>query len=78
MMERMMMLNEKNHGKIAFLFIDRTLHVGLNHGKDSFEPPAHKKDDLTEHGEIKRLSGELGVIFDFVETLELEKNVFKE
>ena len=77
MIELLQALGEKYNGRIMFLFVDKKLHIGINNGSDSFEPPKHKKGDLNEVDENGRLSAEFRTVFDFIDTLELSKNIFK-
>ena len=77
MIEKMQALSDKFNGAVSFLFIDKKLHIALNNGVDSFEPPKHKKGDLNELEEVNRLSSEFKTVFDLIDTLELSKNIFK-
>ena len=77
MIEKMQALSDKFDGAVSFLFIDKKLHIALNNGTDSFEPPKHKKGDLNEVEEINRLSSEFKTVFDLIDTLDLSKNIFK-
>ena len=77
MIEILQTLDEKYDGKILFLFVDKKLHIGINNGADSFEPPKHKKGDLNEKEEIERLASEFKTVFELVDKLELHKNIFK-
>lgn len=77
MIETMQALAEKFAGRIFFLFVDKKLHIGLNNGFDSFEPPKHKKGDLDTVEEIERLSSEFNVVFDLIDALEINRKIFK-
>ena len=77
MIEKMQSLSDEYDGAVSFLFIDKKLHIALNNGVDSFEPPKRKKGDLNEIEEVERLSSEFRTVFDLIDTLELSKNIFK-
>ena len=77
MIEAMQSLGEKYGGMIAFLFVDKKLHIGLNNGADSFEPPKNTKTSIGETEEIKRLSEEFKTVFGLIDVLELNKKIFK-
>ena len=77
MIEKMQALSDEFNGAVSFLFIDKKLHIALNNGVDSFEPPKHKKGDLNETEEIERLASEFKTVFSLIDTLELSKNIFK-
>ena len=77
MIEAMQALGEKFGEKIFFLFVDKKLHIGLNNGSDSFEPPKHKKGDIDTVEEIERLSTEFNTVFHLIDTLEISKTLFK-
>ena len=76
LMERIERLDEKNKGKLLFCFIDNRLHIGIYDNKDSFEPGSVFKR-IDEQEIIKRISGEIETITQFVDELNLENNLFK-
>ena len=49
-------------------FLDNTLLVALNDGKDSFEPPRASKP-LDEAAEMTKISTDIKVITDFIDVL---------
>lgn len=75
LMERIKSLNEGLKGKMMFCFIDNKLHVALNNNKDSFEYSVLKK--LDENVIKDYVSGEIRIITDFVDKLNLENVIFK-
>lgn len=75
LMERIKSLNEGLKGKMMFCFIDNKLHVALNNNKDAFEYSVLKK--LDENVINEYVSGEIRVITDFVDKLNLENDIFK-
>ena len=77
MIEAIQALGEKYKGKISFLFVDQKLHIGLNNGADSFEPPRRLSGEIKEDDEINRLSEEFKTVFNLIDKLELSKNIFK-
>jgi hypothetical protein len=75
MMRRMIELKEKTNGKLMFCFLNNSLHIACNTGKNSFEPPIFSKIDL------QRISAEtfsdLSLITSFVDSLNLDNRLFK-
>ena len=57
-------------------FLDNTLLVALNDGKDSFEPPRANKP-LDEAAEMTKISTDIKVITDFVDDLGLSRKLFR-
>ena len=61
--------------KMIFCFVDNKLYVGINEGKDSFEPPRPSKP-IDEQLEIQKVSHDIKVITDFVDELSLDRKIF--
>lgn len=61
--------------KMIFCFVDNKLCVGINEGKDSFEPPRPSKP-IDEQLEIEKVSHDIKVITDFVDELSLDRKIF--
>lgn len=61
--------------KMIFCFVDNKLYVGINEGKDSFEPPRPSKP-IDEQLEIEKVSHDIKVITDFVDELSLDRKIF--
>ena len=76
MMNNILELAEKHKGKILLCFLDSHLIVGLNDGKDAFEPPSVFKP-LDEKTETKKVADEIGLITSFVDNLKLNRKIFK-
>ncbi|MBR5389594.1 DUF3137 domain-containing protein [Candidatus Saccharibacteria bacterium] len=77
MIEAMQALGEKYKGKLSFLFVNHKLHIGLNNGADSFEPPKRLGGEIKEDEEVNRLSEEFKTVFNLIDALELNKKIFK-
>jgi hypothetical protein len=74
-MEKIQAINTSHNGRVLFGFLNNTLLIGLNDGKDSFEPPKSSKP-IDEKAEIEKVSKEIRVITDFVDLLSLDKKLF--
>lgn len=61
--------------KMIFCFVDNKLYIGLNEGKDSFEPPRPSKP-INEQLEMEKVSHDIKVITDFVDELSLDRKIF--
>lgn len=61
--------------KMIFCFVGNKLYVGINEGKDSFEPPRPSKP-IDEQLEIEKVSHDIKVITDFVDELSLDRKIF--
>ena len=75
-MVKLMNINERYKGKDIFCFIDNNLIIGLNDGKDSFEPPRASKP-IDEAAENATISSDIKIITDFVDQLSLSRGLFK-
>ena len=75
-MEKIQAIGERYKYRLMFGFLNNQLIVGLNDGKDSFEPPAARKP-LDEQVELKKISDDIHVITDFVDKLSLDRKLFK-
>ncbi|MBQ7201821.1 DUF3137 domain-containing protein [Candidatus Saccharibacteria bacterium] len=74
-MEKMMKISDTYKNKVLFGFLNNTLLIGLNNGKDSFEPPRSSKP-IDEKAETEKVSAEIRVITDFVDMLSLDRKLF--
>ena len=74
-MEKIMKISGVYEDKVLLGFIDNTLFIGVNNGKDSFEPPKSSKP-LDEKVEAEKVSKEIRIITDFVDQLNLDKKLF--
>ena len=74
-MEKIQAINESHNGRVLFGFLNNTLLIGLNDGKDSFEPPKSSRP-IDEKAEVEKVSKEIRVITDFVDLLSLDKKLF--
>lgn len=61
--------------KNIFCFIENRLIIGLNDGKDSFEPPKATKP-LDEAVENAKIASDIKTITDFVDQLSLNRKLF--
>ena len=62
--------------KILLCFVDNKLHVGLHNNKDAFEPPKISKP-LDEKVELEKVQSDIKTITNFVDSLKLDKKLFK-
>lgn len=62
--------------KIILCFVDNKLYVGLHNNKDAFEPPSARKS-LDEKNELEKVQADIKPITDFIDTLKLDKKIFK-
>lgn len=74
-MEAMCDLSHRTNGKIMFCFVHNKLHVAVNTGKDSFEPPIFRNIDI--QAECTKISDEINLITQFIELLNLDKTIYK-
>lgn len=75
-MEKIQKVSETYEGKVMFGFIGNRLLVGINNGKDSFEPPRFSKP-IDEKAELEKNRADIKVITDFVDQLKLDRKLFK-
>lgn len=75
-MVKIMAIAERYKNSLLLGFLDNTLLVAVNDGKDSFEPPRFTKP-LDEKTEMGKVEGDIKVITDFVDQLSLDKKLFK-
>lgn len=68
-------LGAEYNKKMILCFIDNKLYVGLNEGKDSFEPPRPFKP-IDEEVELEKIHKDIKVITDFVDELSLDRKIF--
>lgn len=62
--------------KIIFCFINNSLIIGINDGKDSLEPPRPFRH-INEAKENAKVSSDIKIITDFVDQLSLSDKLFK-
>lgn len=63
-------------GRVALFFCNNQLIIGLNNGKDSFEPPRPFRP-IDEAKEDAKVASEIKIITDFVDSLSLNCKIFK-
>lgn len=63
-------------GRVALFFCNNQLIIGLNNGKDSFEPPRPFRP-IDEAKEDAKVASEIKIITDFVDSLSLNRKIFK-
>ena len=68
-------LGIKYDKKMIMCFINNRLYVGINEGKDAFEPPRPFKP-IDEKIELEKVSKDIRIITDFVDELSLDKKIF--
>ena len=75
-MVKLMDIATAHKRRVLFAFFENRLIVGLDDGKDSFEPPSPLKriDETKESAEV---AGEIKTITDFVDQLSLSRKLFK-
>lgn len=72
----MLTLANQYKGKIMLGFIDNKLLVGLKDGKDAFEPPSIFST-IDEQAEASKITSDIHLITNFVDTLKLNRKLFK-
>lgn len=75
-MVKLMDIATAHKNRVLFAFYENRLIVGLDDGKDSFEPPFPLKQ-IEETKESAEVTGEIKTITDFVDQLSLSRNLFK-
>ena len=68
-------LGDKYGKKMILVFADNKLYIGLNGGKDSFEPPRPFRP-IDKKAEVAKVAGEIKIITDFVDELSLDRKIF--
>lgn len=76
LMEKIERLDDNNKGKLLLCFINNRLHIGLYDNKDSFEAP-NCLFKINEDKEMNRTTGDIKVITQFVDELNLDNTLFK-
>lgn len=66
--DKIQSLASQYHDNLFLGFLDNVLIIGLNDGKDAFEPPRPKLP-LDEQAELARISSDIKVITDLVDLL---------
>lgn len=75
-MVKLLGINDRYKGKTIFCFNNNQLIIGINDGKDSFEPPkVYKKID--EAAENAKVAADITIITDLVDQLSLDRKLFK-
>lgn len=75
MIEKIENISSRHGYNILFGFVDNTLLVALNDGKDSFEPPRPNRP-IDEEKEQQKISADIKTITDFVDQLSLDRKIF--
>ena len=75
-MVKLLNINERYKGKTIFCFNDNQLIIGINDGKDSFEPPKVYKP-IDEAAENAKVAADITIITDLVDQLSLDRKLFK-
>lgn len=74
-MESLMTLEKKHPGNLGFSFLESHLHVAIHNRKSSFSIRPFSKLDTSL---LKRFDEDLNIIYDIVDDLKLNKDIFKE
>ncbi|MGM0435755.1 MAG: DUF3137 domain-containing protein [Bacillota bacterium] len=74
-MESLMSLEKKHPGNLGFSFLESHLHVAIHNRKSSFSIRPFSKLDTSL---LKRFDEDLNIIYDIVDDLKLNKDIFKE
>ena len=61
--------------KMILCFIENRLYVGINEGKDAFEPPRPFKQ-IDAEVELAKIQSDIKVITNFIDELKLDKKIF--
>ncbi len=69
-------ITTRHDGRVALFFCNNQLIIGLNNGKDSFEPPRPFRP-IDEAKEDAKVASEIKIITDFVDSLSLNCKIFK-
>ena len=75
-MVKILNISEQHKNRVLLGFYDNKLLIGLNDGKDSFEPPKASQP-INEAEETKKVSTDIKTITDFVDQLSLHRKLFK-
>ena len=75
-MVKLMNIATMHRNRVLFAFYENRLIVGLDDGKDSFEPPFPMKT-IDEAAESAKISADIKTITDFVDQLSLARKLFK-
>lgn len=74
MQERLKRINDSIPGKLVFIFFNNKLHIGINSGKDSFEPSLIKKID--EQQTMLEVNKEVNEIISLVKEIKQDNSLF--
>ena len=69
-------ITTRHNNRIVFLFCNNQLIIGLDNGKDSFEPPLPFKQ-IDEAKEKAKVGSDIRIITEFVDELALNRKIFK-
>ena len=75
LMQKIKDLTASIKGRLLFCFIGNNLHVGIQNNKDSFECSVFTK--LDEEKILSQISGDIKLITNFVDQLNLDNDLFK-
>lgn len=75
LMGRIKKLSNSIKGSLLLCFIDNKLHVGISNNKDAFEASVFRK--LDESKIIDSIAGEIKLITNFVDELNLDNDLFR-
>ena len=73
-MQGLLRLASQTDGKIMVGFVDNRLHVAVNSKKDSLEPPVFRSFN---NGDFDEVRNEINAITGFVESVNLDRKIFK-
>lgn len=74
-MVKLMNIATTHKNRVLFAFFENRLIVGLDDGKDSFEPPFPLKK-INELKESDEVTGEIKTITEFIDQLSLDRKLF--
>ena len=74
-MEKIKELKDKLRSRLILYFEDNKLHIGLDGYRNLFEPKVNEEINIEKFKDI--ILKDLNIVFDLVETLKLDNNLFK-
>ena len=74
--EQVQLLGEKYKDRVFLGFLNNTLVVGIDDGKDAMEPP-RAKGPLNEKIEMARVKEDIKMVTDLVDKLKLDRKIFE-
>ncbi len=75
MMESLLKLRREVKAPVMFMFVGGVLHIAVHNGKDAFEAKLFGK--LDPETERQRILADIRVITDFVDDMELDRDLYK-